>query len=97
MALPDDQSADDLADLEGIVPVKVVLAESDREALTNARYEVAFFVDNVFLFEEEDGFSPYTYMWDTRGLNEGEHVLTVMVQSYDDHIGTQSRKVRIAR
>jgi len=49
----------------------------------------------IFIFEDEEGFTPFTYMWDTKGLPEGEHVFTVNIMSYDDHCGVESRKVII--
>lgn len=81
--------------VEGIVPVKVSIAPQDRLATENSRYEIMFFVDTVFLFEDESGFSPFTYIWDTRGLSEGEHLLTVNLWTYDDHCGVVTKEVFI--
>lgn len=83
--------------LNGIVPVKVIISERDRQHLESSRFEVMFFVDTVFIFEDEEGFTPFTYLWDTSGLTEGEHVFTVNILSYDDHCGVESRKVMIRR
>jgi hypothetical protein len=52
-------------------------------------------VDGVFLFEMEEGSSPFTFNWDTKGLTKGSHILTVNLASYDDHIGVVSREVII--
>lgn len=79
------------------IPIRVTLDEADGRILTNERYEVAFFIDNVFLFEEDSGFSPYTYTWNTKGMSEGEHFMTVTVQSYGDHIGSVTQKVVIKK
>lgn len=83
--------------LSETTPIRVTLDEADRRILTNARYEVAFYIDNIFLFEEESGFSPYTYIWNTKGMSKGEHFITVIVQGYDDHIGTATKKVMIKK
>ena len=83
--------------IKGMVPVKVSIAPEDRLALENSRYEIMFYVDTVFLFEEESGFSPFTYMWDTRGLSEGEHLLTVNLWSYDDDCGVITKKVFVQK
>jgi len=77
------------------VPVKVTISEKDRLHVESARFEVMFFADTVFIFEDEEGFTPFTYMWDTKGLPEGEHVFTVNIMSYDDHCGVESKKVII--
>jgi len=65
--------------------------------LINSRFEIIFFIDNVFLFEEEDGISPFTYRLDTKGLNEGEHILTVNIYGYEDHIAGKSKRIFIRR
>lgn len=82
--------------LNGTVPVKIVISEKDRQRLESSRFEVMFFVDTVFLFEDEEGFSPFTYKWDTSGLSEGFHILTVNIMSYDGHCGVESKKVKIS-
>jgi len=79
------------------VPVKVSISEKDRRHLESARFEVMFFVDTVFIFEDEEGFTPFTYMWNTQGLSDGEHVFTVNIMSYDDHCGVETQKVMIRR
>jgi len=92
-----EKDSDGTPILKGVVPVRVVVADRDKHHLESARFEVLFFVDTVFIFEDEEGFTPFTYMWDTQGLPEGEHVFTVNIMSYDDHCGVKSRKVRIRR
>lgn len=83
--------------VRGVVPVKVSIAVEDKLSLENSRYEMMFFVDTVFLFEDEAGFSPFTYMWDTRGLSEGEHLFTVNVLSYNDDCGVVTKKVLVQK
>ena len=29
--------------------------------------------------EDEEGFTPFTYMWNTQGLSVGEHIFTVNI------------------
>ena len=65
--------------------------------LINSRFEILFFMDNVFLFEEEEGTSPFTYRLDTKGLNQGEHILTVNIYGYQDHIASHSKRIFIQR
>jgi len=88
-----ERTAEGIPVLKGIVPVKIVISERDRHHLESERFEVMFFVDTVFIFEDEEGFTPFTYMWNTKDLSEGEHVFTVNIFSYDDHCGVESRKV----
>ena len=81
--------------MSGLVPVKIAIDEEDKRWLTDIRFEIMIYLDYVFIFEDEDAYTPFTYIWDTRHLNEGEHLLTVNVQGYGDHIGAESRKVII--
>ena len=87
------KSADGTPIVSDVVPVKVKISEKDKRRVESARFEVMFFVDTVFLFEDEEGFTPFTYMWDTKGLSKGEHVFTVNIMTYDDHCGVESLKV----
>ena len=81
--------------LKGKVPVRVELDPKDREDLIRKRFEVIVYVDTQFLFEEEQAVSPATFYWDVSDLNTGEHLLTVNLMSYDDHVGTETVKVEI--
>lgn len=81
--------------LSGVVPVRVTLDERDAVHSVNQRFEVALFEDTTFLFEEEEGLNPFTYLWDTTHLSKGEHLLTVNILSYDDHYGVETQRVFI--
>ncbi len=83
--------------LAGVVPVRVSLMEKDASRMINSRFEVALFEDTAFLFEEEDGSNPFTYLWDTSRFSAGRHLLTVNVLSYDDHYGVLTTPVTIER
>ena len=97
IAFPDaGKTASGLPLLSGKVPVRLELAAADREYTINKRFEVVVSVDTIFLREEEEGISPLTFYWDTKNLNPGEHLLTINIISYDDHIGTLTQKVMIA-
>ncbi len=87
----------DVPIIEGAVPIRIRLDERDKLDLINSRFEIIFFIDNIFLFEEEEGTSPFTYRLDTKGLNEGEHILTVNIYSYEDHIASRSKRIFIWR
>lgn len=86
-------------DAEGIpildekTTVRVRLNDSDRSFMVNQRFEVMFYVDSVFLFEEEDGQDPFNFEWNTNGLAPGEHLLTVNLIGYEDHYGVKTLRV----
>jgi len=79
--------------LQGKTLVRVQLEDKDRNFMVNQRFEVGFSVDTVFLFEEEDGQDPFNFEWNTTGLSPGEHLLTVNLIGYDDHLGVKTVRV----
>ena len=79
--------------LSGAVPVRIDIEEKSKNWMLKGRYEVMIYVDGVFLFEDEDAVAPYNYTWNTKGLSEGTHILTVNILNYEGHIGIKSVKV----
>lgn len=82
-----------LPEVTGIVPIRISLSEKDKIELINKRFEVMIYIDNVFLYEEEQAYTPFTFMWDTQWLNEGTHTITINIMSYDGRVGHQNIKV----
>lgn len=37
--------------------------------------------------------NPFTYILETEDMPDGEHIITVNVVSYDDHIGVVTKKI----
>ena len=81
----------------GITPMRITISEQDRIHIVNTRFEVIIFIDGIFLFEEEDATTPYTYLLNTRGITTGDHIITVNVQDYQHHIGAVCKKIRVQR
>lgn len=79
----------------GTTKVRIELDKRDEQYLINKRFEIMLYVDGVYFFEMEEGSSPFTFDWNTKGLRKGPHILTVNVMSYDGHIGVVSRRVII--
>lgn len=79
--------------VSGVVPIRVELDGRDKEHLINTRFEVMLFIDGVYVYEIEEGSSPFTYNWDTSNFAKGPHIITINIVGYDDHIGIVSRKV----
>jgi flagellar hook assembly protein FlgD len=77
------------------VPITIDAPPESRRMLIESRFEVVIFVDGVFIMEDEEGYFPYTYMWDTSSLNPGDHLLTVNLVSYEDHIAVKTLQVTI--
>jgi len=88
---------DNVPIVSGNVPVRITVHDHDKKFLQDERFEIVFFVDFIFLYEEEDGISPATYFLKTAGMNEGKHFLTVNLYSFKDHIGTQTKAIYVKR
>lgn len=88
-----EQDAEGRWVVSGRVPVRLNVAEEDRARVLRRRFEPVFFVDGIYAFENEVGFLPMTWNWDTSTINEGEHFVTVNVRGYDGNFGTATLKV----
>ena len=69
--------------IRGLTPIKVILSPEDEHWFSTIRYEIAMFIDQIFLMEEEEGMSPFTYYLNTKNMPDGVHTLTVNVVSYE--------------
>ena len=79
------------------VPVRIDVAEKDRELLTKQKFEIIFFVDMVYVAEEERAYVPFNYAWELGQLPEGEHILTVNFITAKGQMGVGSVKVKVVK
>lgn len=78
-------------------PVRLQVAEADRERVLARRFEPVFFVDGIFAFENEVGFLPMTWNWDTESMLAGEHFITVNLRGYEGNFGMATLKVWVEK
>lgn len=83
--------------LEDSTSIKVDIPEEDRKLIQESLYEVAFFVDNEFVSEEEQGYMPITWIYKPVGLSPGNHILTVNVSSLSGQMGVRSLSFNVPR
>lgn len=97
MEIPDtgQRSRTGVPEVSGRLPIRIHLDEAVRRHITEERYEIIFFVDFRFVTEKEEGYSPFTLLWDTLGAPDGEHVLTVNVATLSGEVGTGSVVVSV--
>jgi hypothetical protein len=69
------------------------VAEEDQTFMYDQRFEVVYYVDFIFVYEEELGYTPFNWQWDPKGVNEGVHYITAMLRGYEGHFGTTTMKV----
>lgn len=84
------KTPDGTAILEDSTSIKVDIPEKDRTLIQDSLYEVAFFVDNEFVSEEEQGYMPLTWIYKPVGLSPGNHIITVNVSSLSGQMGVKS-------
>lgn len=81
--------------LKGIVPIRLTIDEKDAKWLSDTKYEMGLFVDNIFLVEDEEGVNPFNYLLNVKGFNNGIHVITANIVGYEGEIGTTSITVEV--
>ncbi len=84
----------DIPTLSGVSSLKVDIPLADRGIVEKSLYEVGFFVDGVFVSEEEQGYVPFTWRFDPKQFSAGEHHLTVNISGFDGQVGIVSLKFK---
>lgn len=78
-------------------PIEISLDDEDRAWFRSERYSIHIFLDDVFVQGELDGYSPYTWIFDPRGLNKGKHLIVVNLAGFNDHYGIASLPVYVIK
>jgi hypothetical protein len=81
--------------VSGKVPLKADVAEAQRQRVIERRFEAAFFIDGIFSHENELGYVPLTWAWDSSQINNGEHFVTLNIRGYEGNFGTATVKVMV--
>jgi hypothetical protein len=81
--------------VSGKVPLTVDVAAEDRELAVQRRFEAVFYVDGVFTHENELGYLPLNWTWDTSRFNPGEHFVTINIRGYEGNFGTATIKALV--
>lgn len=76
--------------VNGKLPIKIYLDEKAKKSATERRYEIICYVDYKFITEQEEGYSPSTWMLDTKELPDGLHTITVNVATLDGEMTSGS-------
>lgn len=83
--------------VSGIVPVRLQLEPQYVAQLASKRFEPVYFVDGQFVFENEVGYFPTTYLWNSDQHNPGEHYITANLRGYLGNFGMATVKVLVER
>ena len=95
LSLPLDlpQTPEGLPIVSGVVPVRLDVAPEDKARVETERFETTFFLDWKYQFENETGFLPATWLWDTNEVSRGEHILTGNFLGYGAKHGSATVRV----
>lgn len=77
--------------------IQIDLDDKDKHWFRAERYSIHIFIDDVFVQGELDGYSPYTWVFDPKGLNEGRHLIVVNLAGFNDHYGIGSLPVYVEK
>ncbi len=77
------------------VAFQVNCVPADEARLMNERFELMLFVDGVFIMEDEVSLLPFTYTMSTRGLADGNHLITVNIVDTHGVLGTISKMFNV--
>lgn len=88
-------NAQNVPEISDVAAVRISLDANDKKWLTESKYELKMFIDNVFLMEDEEGMDPFTYRLDTRSITNGVHTITINLAVYDGEVGPFSAPVFI--
>jgi hypothetical protein len=89
------QDADGRWVVSGKIPLRADIEDAQRQLAIERRFEAVFYVDGVFSHENELGYLPLTWTWDSSQVNNGEHFLTLNIRGYEGNFGTASVKVLV--
>ncbi len=81
--------------LSGKVPIAVEVAAAYQSMMNSQRFEPTFYVDGVYMFENELGVMPMTWQWQTSKVPNGVHYLTLNLRGYDGSFGVATVKVKV--
>jgi hypothetical protein len=77
------------------VPMEILVAPEIAQRLSRERFEIVYFIDGLFVGENEIGFLPATWAVDRSKLSPGEHYLTVNLRGYEGSFGFGTVKIVI--
>jgi len=97
LKLPDrtPRNKDGITVVSGVVPVRLDIDDKDRVRALARRFEPVFYLDGIFVFENETGFLPMTWNWDASSVNPGLHYLTANLRGYEGNFGIATLKVYV--
>ena len=82
-------------DVSGSVGIVIEVSPESLMGFNESRYEIIVFINHKRYDEEEQAYSPYTYVLDTNRLENGEHVISVNLASITGQVSSYSFKLNV--
>jgi hypothetical protein len=76
-------------------PIEIQIPEAVAVRLAQQRFEIVYFIDGLFVGENEIGALPATWNVDVTKLTPGDHLLSVNVRGYEGSFGFGSHKLTV--
>ena len=96
-AIDVEQREDGIPIIDGQTYFQMTIDGHDQKIMIDQKFEVVFYVDGLFVYEEELGYTPFSWQWDPIGVNAGIHHITVVLRGYQGHFGSTTKKVWVRR
>lgn len=84
-------------DVSGSIRIRLDLDEEYSNLLVSQRFEPVFYVNGEFIYENEVGFFPMTFEWDSSKYNEGVHYLTANLRGDKSNFGMATLKLNVIK
>jgi hypothetical protein len=78
-------------------PLIIELDKKDRAWFLRERFQVHIFLDNVLVHADLEGYVPYVWNFNPKGINPGKHRLTVNLNGFNDHIGAATLPIVVKK
>ncbi|MFH1229969.1 MAG: hypothetical protein V1709_00590 [Planctomycetota bacterium] len=89
------RNRDGVVIIKGETPIEISVSEKDKIWFNAERYSLHIFIDDVFIHGELEGYTPYTWIFNPQGINEGEHLIVINLAGFADHYGITTLPVYI--
>ncbi len=84
-----------IAKIKGTTSITIKLPKNDKLWFRQERFSINIFIDDVFVKGEALGYTPYTWNFNSEGINKGKHLITVNIKGFNDHIAIGSLPIYI--
>ncbi len=81
--------------VKGELLARISVLDEFKKILLKNGFEIALFIDGRFVFEEEEGYTPFNLVWNSAGIEPGEHYLTFVLSSYLGQVSSKTVKIEI--